>query len=432
MTLTKPSSDRLALHGGTPVRRDPFPPHMLGASLIGEEEIKNAGQALRSQSLFRFYGINKPHFVDDFEGRIREYFNTPYALAVSSGSAALQCAMAALDLGPGDEVILPSFSWYSCYNSVVLSGATPVFCDIDRTLNLDPVDVERRISKSTRAIMAIHYQGSAAKMEELQKIAEKHQLFIIEDVAQAIGASYRGQKLGTLGNIGTFSLQANKVITAGEGGFLIFREEAHFERATRLHDLGRFRDTFRRSPDCEAEEFAYPGFQFRMSELTAAVAIAQWDRLDGMIRDCRRKWQYLKTIIAEAADSVKFRASADPDGEAGITLYLDLETKKAAEFFKAALKAEGVKVTPSSGMVNMLHHPHVINKQMHHPLLPPFGPGFAAEHRQYKPEDTPQTDLILESMVPIAIGPLYKQSDLDDIASAVIKVYQHRLSPVVR
>ena len=142
-------------------------------------------------------------------------------MGVTSGTAALQCAVTALELGPGDEVILPAWTWHSCFNAVVLAGALPVCAEIDESFNIDPNDIEKRLTPNTRAIMVAHLQGNPADLNPILALARKHKLRVIEDCAQSVGASYHGRPLGSIGDIGIYSLQMNKSITAGEGGALV-------------------------------------------------------------------------------------------------------------------------------------------------------------------------------------------------------------------
>ena len=213
----------LAIHGGPPVRAPghPFPTRYLGADWTGVNELRNARRAIATKTLFRHYGPGKPVMAEQFERAAREKFGARFALATTSGSAALTCALIGLGVGPGDEVILPAFSWFSCYESVVALGALPVFCAIDRSLHLDPDDVARRSGPRTKAVIAVHYQGSLADLNRLMGICRPRGVRVLEDCAQAIGARYRGRPAGTIGDVGTFSLQGNKLITSGEGGLAL-------------------------------------------------------------------------------------------------------------------------------------------------------------------------------------------------------------------
>ncbi|MCC5833142.1 MAG: DegT/DnrJ/EryC1/StrS family aminotransferase [Opitutales bacterium] len=418
----------LSLYGGAPVRSNPLPSSLLGAALVGDLEEQAVLKVIQNKSLFRHYGIGTPHFADDFEKRLRDYFGIPLALGVSSCSGALQCAVNALGIGPGDEVILPAFAWLSCYNAIVLAGALPVFADIDRSLNLDPADLERKITPATKAVLVVHYQGGAARMDSILEIAERAGIGVIEDVAQAMGGRYKGKLLGTLGDVSAFSMQANKILCTGEGGFLLTRRPELFERAVRYHDLGKTRPTFRKQMGVQLfardEADGFPGMQFRMSEVVAALGLAQFDRLDGMIADCRRKNHRLQERLRDALPEIRFRDSPDPEGDLGITLFLDLGNPERGQLFSKAYKAEGFRVGPSSGMVNLLHLDYVRNRSLSHPALAPFGPGHSGASGWYSLGDAPRTDKILDSMVGIAVGPLYSDEDMEDIARGIIKVYK--------
>jgi dTDP-4-amino-4,6-dideoxygalactose transaminase len=419
-----PVDPTLALHGGQPVRTRPLSTRFLGADWTGLNELRNVRAAIGTKTLFRHYGLGQPAMAETLERAVREKFGVPHALAVTSGSAALTCALVGLGIGPGDEVILPAFSWFSCYESIVSLGALPVFCEIDRSLDIDPADFERKITPRTRAVIAVHYQGSPAGMDRVMDAARRHSVRVLEDCAQAIGAAFQGRYAGTIGDVGTFSLQGNKLITSGEGGLVVTRDPLVFERAARYHDLGLLRPVFKNQLDSGSVAGDFAASQFRMNEETAAVALAQLDRLDWIVGRCRGLWRGLREQLSREAPGLRLRQCNDLDGDAGITLYLDLGKPERARGFSEALAAEGIPLGPSSGMTNLLRQPIVTGKGMAHPGLPPFGPGHAGEHVVYTPELTPQTDDILNSMIALAISPRFTPPDIDDIAAAVVKVHR--------
>jgi len=384
-----------------------FPPKYLGADLTGRAELRKVTDALATRTLFRHYGVGQPVMAETLEARVREKFGSAFALAVTSGSAALNVALAGLGVGPGDEVILPAFAWYSCYNAIVLHGATPVFCEIDRSLNISPLDVKRKITPRTRAIIAVHYQGAAAGVEELLDIARPHGIRVLEDCAQALGAHYHGQYAGAVGDVGTFSLQGNKMLTAGEGGLLITSDPAIFERAVRYHDLGFVRPTFTAQLEAQGAAPAgddFPGNQYRMNELTAAVALAQLDRLDWMAARCRRAWTLIRERIRVSLPDARFRRG-NSDGDLGIALFLDLQTPERATEFTAALAADGIPLGPTSGMTNLLDCAYI-------------------QRAGYTPDLAPNTPAIVNSMVAIPITPRYTAADAEEIAGAVVRAYR--------
>src|SRR5437667_1605364 len=206
------ANPKLAVAGGTPVRAKPLKAGFWGPQYYGEEEQQQLKDVLSSRRPFRWYGPGDepPMKVATFEKEFAARMGTRNALAVTSGTAALQCAMAALQIGPGDEVILPAWTWHSCYNAIVLAGALPVFAEIDESFNIAPSDIQNRITPQTRAILAVHLLGSPSDMDHILAIARKAKVRVIEDCAQSIGASYKGRPVGSMGDINIHSLQINK------------------------------------------------------------------------------------------------------------------------------------------------------------------------------------------------------------------------------
>jgi len=414
----------LAINGGNPLRRGPFPAGFWGASVVGSEELALVTEVVRSRCLFRAYGDGTPHMVDDLEREGRAFFGVKHALAVTSGSAALFCAMAGLEIGPGDEVIVPSLMWLSDFNAPILAGATPVVADIDRTLCLDPVDVERKITPRTKAIVCVHFMGGVGHIDRIIDVARRHGVAVIEDCAQACGASFRGQRIGSLGTVGCFSFQHNKIMTSGEGGMLVTGDSRVFERAARFHDLGGLRPALAAQLDGPPRLEAFAGSQFRMSELTGAVALAQLRKLDNAVLEpCRRHHRRLRAALREACPGLCFRDSGDPEGDAGIGLYLDLKTPARGTWFAKALAAEGIPVGGTTRACNLLHSDYVQARRQAHPAMPPFGPRGDGSTPEYRPECCPHTDPIIASMVAVMITPSLSDRDADDIREAIVKVW---------
>lgn len=416
-------NDRLAIHGGTPVRTAPFPSKMLGAAWIGDEELEEIRQVVVERSPFRHYGVGNPVKTKQFEQEAKALLGSKYVLAVSSGSAALSCAIAALEIGPGDEVIMPAFEWYSDYYSVVHAGALPVFAEIDESLNLDPKDFEAKITKHTKAVIVVHYQGGPAKLDEILAIAARHDIKVIEDCAQSFGGTYRGKFLGTLGDIGISSFQANKMITCGEGGLFYTDNEAYFARAVRFHDLGLIRDVFKEQltdQSLASDDCAIPGLQFRMSELHGAFLLAQLRKLPRLLEKSRRQHA---AIVNAFRDSRHFRFRPEVEGDCGTTIFMKFPSPAEASAFGKALAAEGIPLGPSSNCKNMLDCKPIQMKKMVLANIPPFGKGFNGEHVVYDPfRLCPRTNEIVASHVAIGIGALYTDRDIEDMIRAIAKV----------
>src|SRR5690606_14611403 len=212
-----------------------------GAALIGEEEIREVVSVLRSGYLSRYGPDDDPAFgatVYRLEQAIAQRSGVQHAVAVNSGTSALLCALAALGIGPGDEVIVPGFTYIASISAIAYSRAVPVLAEIDESFNLDPADVERRITPRTKAIMAVHMMGNPARLAELLDVANRHGLHLIEDCCQAFGATYRGRSVGSYGVAGALSFNVFKTITSGDGGMLITDDQEVYERAFAFHDQG--------------------------------------------------------------------------------------------------------------------------------------------------------------------------------------------------
>lgn len=414
--------ETLAINGGNPVRTTPFPTHMLGASLIGQEELNELADVVREQSPFRHYGIGSPEKVKKLEEMFEKRLECKYALAVSSGSAALLCAVAAAGLGPGDEVIIPSFAWYTDYCVLVTMGVTPVFADIGDDLNMDPADFERKITPKTKAVIPVHYQGAPAKMDEIVRIARAHDLLIIEDCAQALGGSYHGKLLGSFGDIAITSFQTHKMITSGEGGMLFTNDEEFYVRAIRYHDLGFVRPFFEAKLENKAlaaRELAFAGLQLRMSELQGAFLCAQLNRLDGILDTCRRAHRRIREHLAGNPHfSIRYE-----EGDCGLAFIMLMPTKEIAERFSAAMNAEGIPCGPTSFCCNLVSDYPAKTKAMANTNMPPFGKGFDGQNLEYDAMTMcPKTDDYVARFVAIGIGPLYTEKEIDDIIAALDKV----------
>ncbi|MGA2666201.1 MAG: aminotransferase class I/II-fold pyridoxal phosphate-dependent enzyme, partial [Nitrososphaerales archaeon] len=214
----KPTS---ATAGAKPVRSGPLPMMHPGGGYIGKEEIEAVTQVLMAKSPYRFYGPHLLNVTGHFEDDLKKYFGRSHALGVTSGTAALHTSLMGLGVGQGDEVIVPAYSWIACPSAVVAARATPVLADVDDSLTLDPADVQRKITNRTKAIMAVHIRGTPCDLDALSKLANDYGIALLEDVAQAAGASYHGKKLGSYGKAASCSFQFNKMISAGEGGAVL-------------------------------------------------------------------------------------------------------------------------------------------------------------------------------------------------------------------
>ena len=390
-----------------------------GPAFYGEAEQKELTDVIESRNPFRFYaGPNSK--VLAFEREFAAYMGTKFALGVTSGTAALQVAMAALGIGPGDEVILPAWTWHSCFNAVVLAGGLPVIAEIDETFNIDPDGIERHITPRTKAIMAVHLQGNPCQIDRVVAIARKHNLRLVEDAAQSVGASFKGQKLGTFGDIGIYSLQQNKTITAGEGGAVVTNDPLLFERAARFHDLGGIRPVHKEMLGKESAEW-FAGANYRMSEFTGGILLAQTRKMDRIISGARSAARRVYQGITDLP-GIELRKRPDPEGELGSGVFLGFKGREERDRFVAALKAEGVPAAGPVGSVILPLLPYVQKKATPHPDWPSFNTARGKAIR-YGPETCSKTVAILNRFGGPLIDPKYTSSDADYIAAVVRKVY---------
>jgi perosamine synthetase len=237
---------------------------------------------------------SKGKFVDQFEEKFASYIGVRYAIAVSSGTAALHLALAALDIRPGDEVIMPTFTMIACANVAKYLGAKPVLVDSDiSTWNIDPNNIEEKITDKTKAIMVVHIYGHPADMDPIMKIAKKHGLYVIEDAAEAHGAEYKGKKVGSIGDIGCFSFYANKIITTGEGGIVTTNDDKIAEKVRKLRDQG-YNLSMRKWLVHDVI-----GYNYRLTNLQAAVGLAQLERIEEFINRHRENAYYYNSLLKD-------------------------------------------------------------------------------------------------------------------------------------
>jgi len=405
---------QLALNGGVPVRTKPLVGPNWGPQYYDDKEQTQLKEVLESRNPFRFSNPLDKSKVAIFENEYAARMRTKYALAVTSGTAALHTAMAALEVGPGDEVILPAWTWYSCYNTIIQAGALPVFAEIDESFNLDPNDLEHRITPQTKVIMAVHLQGNPADMDPILEIARKHGLKVLEDASQSVGASYKGQPLGSMGDIGIYSLQQSKTITAGEGGAVVTSNPYLFERACRFHDV-----TAR--PGFPNKLRFMPGLNYRMNEFTGGVLLAQLRKLDTIIGDVRRNARRVYRGISDLPATHQ-RRLPDPDGELGTGVFLGFRSKEDRDRYAQAMKAEGVPVAGPSGSVILPIVPEIEQKV----TVTPRWPSFASERgksMRYGRECCSRTIDILSRFAGVMMSPKYTERDIDDAVAAIRKVY---------
>ena len=284
--------------------------------------------------------VPKPTAGSQFEALARGYFGSPYALGVSSGTAALHAAMVAVGAASGREVVLSALGFVATPMAAVLAGATPVFCDVDDSLQMDPGKLEACLSSRTVAVAVTHHWGGVADLDPIMALAQKYKLAVIEDCAQSPGASYHGQHVGTIGDIGCFSISGFKIIGAGEGGLVLARDERRFDRVNQVVESGGlWRPDRFAPPRYDGELFA--GSNYRMSELEAAIDVVQLRKLDDIVNRYRRAYHRILGQLVRTR-AVKPQRLNDRDGVIGCLLRLFPCTEGLRAGMLTALQAEGV------------------------------------------------------------------------------------------
>ncbi|HEX3203255.1 MAG TPA: DegT/DnrJ/EryC1/StrS family aminotransferase [Nitrospiraceae bacterium] len=313
---------------------------MPGFELIGDEERREIQQVLDSSVLMR-YGFdgarNGQWKCRELEQQLAARFRIRHAHVCSSGTAALSTALAACGVGAGDEVILPPFTFVADLETVLFAGAVPVFAEIDHTLCLDPRSVAQAVTPKTKAVLVVHMCGAMAQIDTLMDVCERHNLALIEDAAQAAGATFRGRALGTFGKVGCLSFDYVKTITCGEGGAVLTNDDDLYRLAQAFTDHGH--DHL--GVDRGADHHPHIGLNFRLSELHAAVGVAQLARLDHILEVQRRHKSLLKEGLA-GIRRLEFRHVPDPAGDSATFLSMLLPTEHDARLAAKALGAAGV------------------------------------------------------------------------------------------
>jgi len=357
-----------------------------GACWIGEEERRAVLEVLESGWLFRYGDAQDPQFkqqVYAFEKALADYCGTAHALATSSGTSSLLISLMALGLKPGDEVIVPAYTFVASYSSILFPGFVPVLAEIDDSLTLDPYDIERRITPRTKAIMPVHMLGNPCNMDAIMDIANRRGLAVVEDACQAVGGSYRGRKLGSIGQFGAFSLNIFKTITTGDGGAVVTSDKELYQRAFAVHDQGHRPHR----TGVEVGQRNIIGLNFRVNELQGAIALAQLGKIERILDTLRTKKSKLKQLIGDV-EGVRFRKLGDPQGDCATLCTVLFDSAQRAA---AVSKALGTKTVDHSGWhvyANMEH----INQRLKD-LGQPHGKGAY-----------PRTDDILSRAVNISVG----------------------------
>jgi 8-amino-3,8-dideoxy-alpha-D-manno-octulosonate transaminase len=312
-----------------------------GVNWIDQEEADAVLSVVRRGDLFRYYGPQAPTHVTALEALACRYYGVRHALAVNSGTGALCTAMSALGIGPGSEVIVPAFMWVATIGAVVQCNAIPVLCEIDDSFNLDPRDLERKITARTRLIAVVHMAGSPCDMKAVTAVADKHGIPVLEDCAQCNGGSFQGRRVGTFGAAGVFSFQINKNVTAGEGGLIVTDDADLHARLLAAHDLGI---PWKNGEPEQHSDILGWGQGRRMGELAGAVARVQLGKLPRLVAHMNGSKKRLRRHL-EQVSGLALRRLPDPEGDSGPFIILLLPQAETARSVARRLTQQGLANT---------------------------------------------------------------------------------------
>jgi len=405
---------------------------MPGFELFGSEEMTGVNDVLAT-GIFMRYGFDGPRKgvwkSKELEAAICSSFGSKYAQLVSSGTAALTTAMAALGLGYGDEIILPSFTFVASFEAVLSVGAIPVFVDVDDTLTLKPEAVRNAITSKTKCVMPVHMCGSMADMDELMAICKEHNLLLLEDACQSIGASYKGKKLGSIGDAGTFSFDFVKTITCAEGGAVITNREDIFIKSDGYSDHGHDH----KGVDRGADLHPFIGYNFRISELHAAVGLAQIQKLDQFLGIQNRNHTALKEILSQVPE-ITFRRIPDPEGDSRTFLSWFLPTEEITRAVIASLKEQGILAGNFYWFDNNWHYIRKWDHLKEGITLNALSPEHKAAVMHHANKDFSASHAIMGRCISTAIGLLWSEEQVkekgDKIVNTVKQVLQKQTASV--
>ena len=400
-------------------------PSGLGAVLIGQEEEELLLDVVRNRRLFRYsYDLSPEEqgkMAATLEREIRAKIGVKHALGVTSGTAALETALGAMEVGPGDEVIVPAWSWISCFTAVVRSGARPVLAEIDKTFCLAGGEIRRLTTPSTKAVIVVHYQGVAADMDVILSEAKAAGIRVLEDCAEACGALYKGRRIGSMGDMGIFSFQNQKTVTSGEGGAVVTNHDNLYIRAVRMHDLGMVRP--HHALFATPEDEAFSGGQYRMNEMTAAVGVAQFRKVDVIRAHCRKIYARIMARIG-MLPGLTFRHIPCSEGDSGIEIYFWTGCKETAKIFAEKLDARNVNCMKMTGTACHYDRQYCLNRSTAKSTASPFRDFAEWPAPGYRAVDFPRTEDLVRRFVALPLGVLYTEEDADHIAESVIEVHK--------
>lgn len=405
----------------------PWPP----APYLGEEEARLVLAVLEARSPSRFFGVQPLHLCDRFEHEFSAFIGVRHGVAVGSGTGALHVALAALGVGPGQEVIVPSYLWVSVVSAVVRTGAIPVLCEIDESYCLDPVDLVRKITARTTGIIHVHMSGATGNIEEVSAIAQSRGLFLLEDCAQAAGGTYKGRRLGSFGDLAIFSFQYSKAMTTGEGGMVVTDDYRLYKRCQAAHDVGHSEDFAAGGPPT-----VLWGVGTVMTELQAALGLVQLRRLPAIVQ-AMHTTKYRLVHHLRSIAGIGLRSVADQPGDNGaflITRYADAATAAA---MARRLVELGLSCGPQGRLLHYLpdwgfhiyyNIPQLTSKLSNSPDgFPWTHPANRESDYSYAKGSLPRSDDLFARSVLQAVPSFATEQDVLDM----IRIYQQAAAEVI-
>lgn len=383
---------------------------------VGKEEAEAVSRVILSGGYFKIRNVYNE--TEQAENEMKELFGVKNALIMTSGMAALVSGLTALGIGPGNQVIVPAYTYIATAMAVVAVGAIPVIAECDETLTIDPEDVKRKITPATKAIIPVHIQGFPCNMDAICAIAKEHDLKIVEDACQADGGKYHGKRLGTIGDAGALSFNQYKLISTGEGGALLTNDNLLYQRALIYHDssaVAFFGDQMK-----GVQEKMFCGVEYRTNEIQSAMLRVQLKRMDSMIDSLRI---IKKRVMDELEGEYRFIPSNDIEGDLATTVAFAFDTPEKANKFA---EAKGGVVPINTGKHIYKYWTAIIEKRgAYHPLMDPFK---MEANRGIIPDYTedmcPKTLEILSRTVYVGIHPDMKDEQVTQLISECREIYK--------
>ncbi|QTH40649.1 DegT/DnrJ/EryC1/StrS family aminotransferase [Cohnella sp. LGH] len=408
-------------HQSSPVRTKPWVPVFVSSEEFDDREREYVLRVIDKKRSFRFHGSQEESDAARLEKLYRDRLNVSHCLAVNAGTSALIAAMIGAGIGPGDEVIVPAYTYIATASAVLIARAVPVIVEVDDTLTMDPQALEAAITPHTKAIIPVHMKGIPCQMDEIMEVARRHRLLVIEDVAQANGGTYKGRALGSIGDAGCFSFQQYKLVTAGEGGMIATNHDIIYARASIYHDSAYGFWGLNQYPDVKL----FPGENYRMSEINAALGLAQSERIDSLVSRLQRVKKRIAAGIADIPE-LQLQRIPDPDGDVSYSLNFFLPDAATAERFSKRLAEEGIPngTIHNNGFADRhiyKNWTYIMEKQGASERDTPWNCASYTGNVEYSPDMCPNTLDWLSRAVSISLHQSLTDEDCDDAIKAIHK-----------